>query len=168
MPVLHILRHAKSSWDEPAAEDSQRRLAPRGIRNAQRMGRHLDESGIHPDLVLCSSAVRTRQTLDVVEPGLGGAGTLIEDGLYAASAGELLDRLRRLPAPVSSAMVIGHNPGLQELVLLLATATPELAVIEVKFPTCALASLDTGATGWADLGPACAELTGYATLRTLD
>jgi len=168
MSILHILRHAKSSWDEPAPDDRLRPLASRGIRNAQRMAGHLEQAGVRPGLVLCSSALRTRQTLELVRPALGDPGTLIEDGLYAASAGELLDRLRRLPAAVGSAMLIGHNPGLQELVLLRAMASPELGVIEVKFPTCALASLDSGAVGWAELDTESARLTGYTTARSLD
>jgi phosphohistidine phosphatase len=132
------------------------------------MAGHLEQAGVRPGLVLCSSALRTRQTLELVRPALADPGTLIEDGLYAASAGQLLDRLRRLPAAIGSAMLIGHNPGLQELVLLLATASPELGVIEAKFPTCALASLDSGAVRWADLGPESAQLIGYTTPRSLD
>jgi phosphohistidine phosphatase len=167
MPVLHVLRHAKSSWDDTALDDRMRPLSDRGVRSARRMAAHLDEQGIRPGLVLCSSAVRTRQTLELVRPGMGEPGTLIEDGLYAAEVEQLLGRLRMLPTAVGSAMVIGHNPGLQELVLVLSAPSPAVAAVEAKFPTCALATLDSGAEPWTAFRPGGAELTGVITPRQL-
>ena len=84
---IHLLRRAKSSWDDPDLADHERPLAPRGRKAAKRMARHLEEAGVRPDLVLCSSSTRTRQTLERVAPALpDGVPVELEDGLYAASA----------------------------------------------------------------------------------
>jgi phosphohistidine phosphatase len=160
---LFVLRHAKSSWDDPGLDDHERPLAPRGRRAVTVLGEHLRKTGIRPALVLCSSSRRTRETLDGVAPG---GETLIEPGLYAASAQDLLDRLRRVPDDVESVMVIGHNPALQIVVLRLAVdGAPvpdgsDLAAIRRKFPTGALATL-TFDCGWSELAPGCAQLAGY-------
>src|ERR1700678_3149776 len=100
---LFILRHAKSSWDDPGLHDHQRELAPRGQRAVQLLHAYVRAHKIEPSLVLCSSARRTRETLDGVAPT---GESVIEPELYSASAGGLLDRIRRLPADTPSAMVI--------------------------------------------------------------
>jgi phosphohistidine phosphatase len=135
---LYLLRHAKSSWDEPGLADHDRPLAPRGRRAAKAMGRYLREQGIEPDLVLCSSATRARQTLK----RLGLADARIEPDLYAADAATL----RRFIPETASVMLIGHNPGLQDLALSLVRSGPRLVELAAKFPTGALATieLDTG------------------------
>ena len=95
-----------------------------------------------PELVLCSPAQRTRETLELVRPALGTTATVrLEAELYAASAETLLERLRAVPEEVASVMLIGHNPGLQDLALVLASAGSELERLEAKFPTAALATL---------------------------
>jgi phosphohistidine phosphatase len=157
---LYLLRHAKSSWEEPGLSDHDRPLAPRGRRAAKAIGRHLRDHGIEPELVLCSSAVRARQTLERI--GLEGR---IEPELYGAGAEELLARLHAVPASVRSVMLIGHNPDLQELALLLASDAREL---EAKFPTGALATLTFGGHDWGALGPGTAELSGFVRPRDLD
>jgi phosphohistidine phosphatase len=119
--TVYLLRHAKSDWSDQTLPDHARPLAPRGRRDAKRIAKHLRRRGIAPMLVLCSSAERTRETLELVRPALGGAPVQIEDGLYAAANEELLERLRVLPEQSASVPVIGHNPGLQELALVLAT-----------------------------------------------
>ncbi len=162
--TLYVLRHAKSSWDDPGLGDHERPLAPRGRRAALQMAAYLRAHEISPALVLCSTARRTVQTLEVVAPG-GRA--LIEPELYAASASELLARLRRVPDVATSVMLIGHNPGLQMLVLALAAdPTPNRAAVANKFPTAALATLTLGGT-WSDLRPGHAELTGYVRPKDL-
>src|SRR5919108_5777471 len=96
MHFIYLLRHAKSSWDtgEP---DHERPLAPRGRRAAKAMRRHLRAQRIEPELVLCSTARRARETLERIEPALGGSDVLVERELYGASRGELLERLRSVP-----------------------------------------------------------------------
>jgi phosphohistidine phosphatase len=157
---LFVLRHAKSSWDDPGQDDHERPLAPRGQRAVRVLREHLQRSGIQPALVLCSSSRRTRETLEGVQ--LGGE-QLIEPGLYGADAAGVIDRLRDVPDDVPSVMVIGHNPALQVLVLRLASRAgepAEVAEVQRKFPTGALATLELDCA-WSELRPGCARLTSF-------
>jgi phosphohistidine phosphatase len=120
MKRLYFLRHAKSSWKDTSLADHDRPLAGRGRRAAKTIARHVREQGIEPELVLCSLARRARETLDRIEPALGTPTIRVEGDLYAASGPALLDRLRDVPHTVESVMLIGHNPGLQDLALDLA------------------------------------------------
>jgi phosphohistidine phosphatase len=132
---LYLLRHAKSSWDEPGIDDRERPLASRGKKAAKAMARHLRGEGVHPDLVLCSSAKRARQTLERVRDSLGEDTSIeVEDGLYTFDADTVLGRLRTLPASATSVMVVGHNPAMEDLV-------EGLTGQAVAFPTGALATL---------------------------
>jgi phosphohistidine phosphatase len=163
---LFILRHAKSSWDDPGLEDRERPLAPRGQRAVAVLAEHLKANAIAPELVLCSSSRRTRETLD----GIGAGGRqVIERELYGASADELLARLQRVDDEVESVMVIGHNPTMQTLVLRLAAGSPaadELAQAQAKFPTGALATL-AFESAWSGLGPGRAQLTAFVRPKAL-
>ena len=163
MYELHLLRHAKSSWDEPGLPDHERPLAPRGRKAAKKLARYLRDQEVRPDLVLCSSARRTRETLERTRSSLGEPVVEIEDGLYGAGSDDLLARLRGVPEGVGSALLIGHNPGLQDLALALAPSEPPLTA---RFPTGALASFAL-AGPWAQLGEAQAELTAYVVPREL-
>jgi phosphohistidine phosphatase len=167
MRTLHLLRHAKSSWDDETLTDHERPLSPRGIRDAKRIAKHLGTLGAPPDVVLCSSAVRTRQTLDLVKSSLGEAAVHVEEGLYGASAEALLERLHAIPDSAHSALVIGHNPGLEQLVLLLAAPGPLRAEVTTKFPTSALATLALGDRTWSSVSQGDAELVGYTTPKQL-
>jgi phosphohistidine phosphatase len=131
------------------------------------MAEHLRGQRIAPVLVLCSSAARTRETLERIRPSLGEEVEVrIEDGIYDASASDLLDLLRGVAPGAESVMVIGHNPALQELALTLAARGPELERLGEKFPTAALATL-TFAGGWEELAGAAAELMAFVTPREL-
>jgi phosphohistidine phosphatase len=160
---LFLLRHAKSSWEDEDLPDHDRPLAPRGRKAATRMAKHLRDEGISPSLVLCSSARRTRETLERVEPG---GDVRVERELYGASASELLERLRRVPDETQSVMLIGHNPAVQELVLELAADGDRLADVERKFPTCALATLSLRGT-WGELAAGAAELVAFVRPKDL-
>ena len=166
MHSLYLLRHAKSSWDDPTLADHDRPLAPRGRRDAKLIAKHLRGAGGDPELVLCSSAVRTRETLELLRPALAGATVMVEEELYGASSDDLLARVRLVPDPVASVLLIGHNPGLHELALWLATAGEELERLELKFPTAALATLVL-ATTWSRLAPAGATLEAYVVPKQL-
>ncbi len=159
---LFVVRHAKSSWDDPGLDDHERPLAPRGRRALKLLTEYVRNQSIEPDLVLCSDARRTRETLEGI--AVGGQ-HLIESDLYAAGPGALLERLTEIPEAVSSAMVIGHNPAIQLLVLRLAGAG-EVAELKRKFPTGALATLEFDC-GWARLGPGRARLTGFVRPKQL-
>ena len=134
---LVLVRHAKSSWDDPSLSDHERPLAGRGRKALDRMRAHLVERRLRPQVVLCSSARRTRQTLDGIRAALGPDATIeIDDGLYGAGAGHLATRLTNLDDGVRTAVVIGHNPGIEELVALLADfddAVPTGAIVELSF-----------------------------------
>jgi phosphohistidine phosphatase len=166
---LFVLRHAKSSWDNPGLEDHERPLAPRGRRSVEMMAEHIRSHDIRPGQVLCSTSRRTRETLEGVAPG---GERLIEPELYAASSRELIERLRRVPEEIDSVMVIGHNPAMQTLVLRLADGCDRtlgqdedgdgsyLTEVQSKFPTGALATL-TFQCAWQELGPQQARLVGF-------
>jgi len=168
--TLLLLRHAKSSWADAAVPDHDRPLAPRGDQAARRVRDHLRDSGVRPELVLCSSAVRTRQTLEALRPALDETThVVLEDSLYGADADELLDRLRAVDGQITSVLLIGHNPGIQDLAIDLAGDGDHaaLAQLDRKFPTAALATLELGRTGWADLRPDVAFLRSLVLPRDL-
>jgi phosphohistidine phosphatase len=168
MRTLYLLRHAKSSWVDQTLPDEDRPLAPRGRRDAKRIAQYLVSLGIEPELVLCSSALRTRETLELLRPALGSTATVsLEAGLYAASSDVLLERIRAVPEAVGAVMLIGHNPGLQQLAVVLASEGAELAQLEAKFPTAALATLTVQTTPWSRLSRADALLAAYVVPKLL-
>ncbi len=163
---LLLIRHAKSSWDDPALSDHERPLAPRGRKAAERIAEHLSRASHDLDLVLCSSARRTRETLERLATAFGDAEVLVEDDLYGASASELIDRLHEVPEPVGSLAVIGHNPGIQDLTIELATNGPELERARTKFPTAAIAVLEFDAP-WTELATGAARLVSFTVPKDL-
>lgn len=167
MHTVYLLRHAKSDWSDQMLPDHARPLASRGRRDAKRIAKHLRGCGIEPTLVLCSSAERTRETLELVRPALGAALTEIEDRLYAASSDQLLERLRALPEESSSVLLIGHNPGLQQVALVLAKPNRKRGRLEAKFPTGALATLAVPHATWPQLAAGDAELTAFMVPKEL-
>ncbi len=166
MKRLLLIRHAKSSWDDPALADHDRPLAPRGRHAAERMRGHLEASGIEPELVLCSPARRTRETLDLLAPAFGAAERSIEEGLYGATSAELLERVRRVSDDTRTVALIGHNPGIQDLALGLADGGTGLDRAREKFPTGALAVLGFDGS-WLHLGAGTARLESFVTPREL-
>ena len=123
---------------------------------------------IRPALILCSPSLRTRQTLEAIKPSLGeGCSVELVPELYAASERELLERLQAVPESVGSVMLIGHNPSLQQLALLLASRGADLPKLEEKFPTGALATLAVDSESWAVLRPGDAELVDYVIPRDI-
>jgi phosphohistidine phosphatase len=164
---LFVLRHAKSAWDDPALRDRDRPLAPRGRKAAKRMGKWVRKHGVRPQLVVCSSAVRARETLQRMLPALGEPEVWFEVTLYAASAETLLARVHALPRDVDEAMVVGHNPGVMDLVLLLAAPGPLRDRAADNIPTGALAVLDLDVATWGDVAPGSASLTRFVLPREL-
>jgi phosphohistidine phosphatase len=169
MKRVYLLRHAKSSWKDRSLADRDRPLARRGRRAAQAMAGHLDEKEIRPDLVLCSPALRTRETLERIEPGFRGeVEARVDEQLYGASEATLFERVRTLPDEIGSVMLIGHNPGLEELALALASEGEGLARMREKYPTAALATVDLPADRWSDVERGSGELVDYVRPRDLD
>ncbi len=168
---IDLLRHAKSSWSDPDLADHERPLNKRGRKATKRLSDHVKSAGLRPDLVLCSSAARAVQTLEGLRPGLPAELEVdFEEGLYGASAGELLGRLQRVPEAVGWVMLVGHNPGIEGLALGLAadgSDADSLDRMRAKYPTGGLATLEFDAA-WADLAPAGASLEAFVAPRQLD
>ena len=151
MLTLSLLRHGKSSWSNARLKDIERPLSDRGEKTAPRMGAFMARHGIAPGLILCSPAVRTRQTLDLVLPHLKGTPSVVyEEALYLGSPRSLLKRIHKVAAKVRHTMIIGHNPGMHALALDLAGAgAPEdLEALAEKLPTAGLAVIVFNARSW--------------------
>jgi phosphohistidine phosphatase len=160
MSELHLLRHAKAVAQEEGGGDCNRPLEQRGRHAAQALGHWIAEHGLCPALILCSPALRTRQTLDIVAPFFPRPPQLlIEDELYLAGARQLLARLRGVPANTAGVMLIGHNPGFHELAIHLSeVGTGPLIARLAGFPTGAMASYAV-AVPWSSLDRRRARLT---------
>jgi phosphohistidine phosphatase len=168
--TLFLLRHAKSSWDEPDLADKDRPLATRGERAARRMAEHMRAHRIRPALVLCSPAVRARATLDLVAAGLGSKTKIhIDDRIYGADAADLLAIVRSTPESVPSLLLVGHNPTMHDLALdLMGDGDGDaVARMGLKFPTGALACLSFGAKNWPGLAPGRGYLESFTVPREL-
>jgi phosphohistidine phosphatase len=160
---LFVLRHAKSSWDNAYLDDFDRPLAPRGRRAAKAMAAHVAAIDPPPALVLCSPARRARDTLEPLTERLPSSTDVrFEEDLYGAPAPLLLNRLRQVPEPTDSVLLIGHNPGLEDLVRDLGgQGDPALvARVQAKFPTAALAELAFDRP-WRNLAAGTATLVAF-------
>ena len=146
MKTLLILRHAKSEWDEPEVADHDRTLSGRGKRDAPRAGEWLRAETLVPDLIISSTAKRARKTAKLVAEASGYEGEIrLEADLYLADAGTYLEVLQSVPETCQSVMVVGHNPGLEELVeALTGEAEP--------MPTAGLAQVSLPIERWEELG----------------
>jgi len=170
MLTLSLLRHAKSSWEDGSLEDFDRPLAKRGEGAAPRMGAFMSEHGLAPQLILCSPAVRARQTLDLVLPRLAATPAVVyEDRLYLAASSVLLARLRKVDGNISHVMIVGHDPGMHGLAVALAGGgeTSMLQALAAKFPTAALAVIRFKARSWAKVGHGTGRLELFATPKML-
>ena len=170
MLTLSLLRHAKSSWKNPTLPDAERPLSPRGVGDAPMMGRAMSERGIDPELILCSSARRTVDTLDLVLPELKVEPKVVyEDGLYHASPDEMLDMLRGLQPGASRVMIVGHNPEIQDLALdLIGSGPMEMRDrLTEKYPTAALAVIKFEAGLWSSVDVSSGNLTLFLTPKGL-
>jgi phosphohistidine phosphatase len=154
MLTLSLLRHAKSSWKNPTLPDRERPLANRGVADAPVMGRAMAERGIDPELVLCSSARRTVDTLDLVLPELKvEPKVLYKDELYHPSPAEMLQMLREIQPGASRVMIVGHNPELQAFALDLIGSGPKQLrdKLREKYPTAGLAVINFTAGLWSSV-----------------
>jgi phosphohistidine phosphatase len=170
MLTLCLLRHAKSSWQDASLEDFDRPLAPRGEDAAPRMGAYMADQGIAPELILCSTATRARQTLALLLTKLPGEPMVsFEDGLYLASATSLFARARALSADVSCAMIVGHDPGMHGLAVELAGRgeARDLHRLATKFPTAGLAVISFKTSEWSQIKPKAGRLEVFMSPRLI-
>ncbi len=166
---LVLVRHAKSSWSDPDLADHDRPLSARGRDAAATVGRHLRRSGLRPDLVLCSSATRARQTLERLK--FEDTAVIVEDQLYGAGAAALLTRVRGVSNEVRTLVVVAHNPGIEELARLLPgpadTGRNDDLAAAGKFPTGAVADLEFAIDGWPEVAPGRGRLRAFVVPRAL-
>lgn len=171
MKRLTVLRHAKSSWDDPVERDFDRPLNGKGRRAAEAMGAHMREAGLAFDHVVASPAVRVLETLDGVVSGFGDLPEIEWDRrVYLASNVTLLDIVHEVSDSFDSLLLSGHNSGLEDLVLLLAADTGGdtlRAAVEEKYPTGALAELEFEVDSWAEIAAGSGKLTRFVRPRDL-
>ncbi len=145
MKTLMLLRHAKSDWDDPSLKDFDRPLATRGERDAPRIGKALGKRGPLPDLIVSSPAARARATIEaVVRAATLNLEIRFDEAVYGASSPELMKLIRRLPDNSSCVLLVGHNPGFEDLV-------GRLSGSRERMPTAALACIEFPVDRWEDV-----------------
>ena len=155
MKTLYLLRHAKSSWDDSSLADHERPLAARGRKAAPRIAVWLRTCARRPEMVICSSAARARETWDLVARELQPAPEVdIRRTVYDAGPAQVIAIARGAPARVGTLMLVGHNPAMEEAAALLAGDgdAQALASMHSKYPTAAVAELTFDVDTWDDLG----------------
>jgi len=170
MRTLLLMRHAKSSWDQPGLADLERPLAPRGRLAAPLIARHLRDQGLVPDLVLCSPALRVQETWQLMTPVLGGSvASKTLRSLYPGAPSRLLEALRRLSDEIGTALLIGHNPGLAAFAVALAATGPKKALqqMRAKFGTACLAVLACEIAHWRELDAGVGRLESFVRPKDL-
>ncbi|MBA2127687.1 histidine phosphatase family protein [Hyphomicrobium methylovorum] len=167
MLSLALLRHAKSTWDNADLDDFDRPLNDRGRSAAPLMGEVLKSREFTPEVILCSSAKRTRETLDLSNLGKSAANVVYDDQLYLTDTATLLSRLRSVDAENKVVLMIGHNPGLHGLARMLAGTgdAKSISRLEDKFPTAALALFRFPHSSWREIAPATGHLEAFITPR---
>ncbi|MEL1249889.1 SixA phosphatase family protein [Aurantiacibacter gilvus] len=168
MKRLGLLRHAKSDWDDMSLRDFDRGLNARGRRGAALMGEHILQQGGKWDMVLASPAERVKRTLEASGLDLPAR---FEETAYLADATTLIRLLNSCDDEADAVLLMGHNPGLQELALDLVAPPNEndlFNAVMQKFPTAAFAVLELDIAHWADLAEGCGKLVHFARPRDLD
>jgi len=158
-----LLRHAKSSWDDVALPDFQRPLADRGRDTAPRIGAYMKANDLVPDAVLCSGARRAVETWELIAPALGSSRVHIDDNLYMATPDSIVAWLRKLQSDIGSVLLIGHNPGFEELAMRLAGDGRKKALkrIRRKYPTAAVAIIRFDVEAWPGIGDGAGYLDAF-------
>lgn len=168
MKLLGLLRHAKSDWDDMGLRDFDRGLNARGRKGAALMGQHIADHGVQWGRIVASPAERVRRTLEA--SGLPGDVTW-DQRVYLAAADTLLTVLQDLHDDTGNVLLVGHNPGLQELIFDLVAPEAEDALFDTaaeKFPTATFAVLELEIDSWDDLKPGCGRLVHLTRPRDLD
>lgn len=168
MKILGLLRHAKSEWDDLGTRDFDRGVNERGRRGARLIGKHITEHGIQWDTIVASPAERVKATLVEAMPEREA---IYDQRLYLASDQALMDAAREHGGDAQAMLLVGHNPGLQELLFALVPPHRENALFDeaaVKFPTATFAVIELNIDDWADLKESCGTLVHFARPRDLD
>ncbi len=172
MKTLGLFRHAKSDWHDPRARDFDRPLNSRGVKGAVLMGRHIRNYNERWDRIVASPAIRVAETIELAAEAAGRNLQINWDRrIYLASSATLIDLLRDQPDSVASALMVGHNPGLEDLIFDLVPddgTSPLRDVVEEKFPTASYAVLELDIAQWSDLRDNCGRLIHLTRPRDLD
>jgi len=171
MKILTLLRHAKSGWDNPALRDFDRPLNRRGRKAAHAIGRAMRSEGMTFDAVIASPAVRVSDTLRDVSETYGRDLDAREDqALYLASPSVLLEQIHEVDDGCERLLVVGHNPGLEQLALLLSGSGEQglLESVADKYPTAAVAVIRFDCNRWAEVDKGKGRLTRFMRPRDLD
>ena len=172
MKILGLFRHAKSDWHDPRARDFDRPLNDRGRKGAAVMGRHIREHGVRWDRVIASPAIRCAETIEIASLEAAAPIAINWDRrIYLASGVTLADLLREQEGDPQSILMVGHNPGLEDLIFDLVPddgSSPLRDVVEVKFPTASYAVLELAIDSWADLADRCGKLVHLTRPRDID
>jgi phosphohistidine phosphatase len=168
MKSLTLLRHAKSTWDDPVARDFDRPLNPRGRRAAHAVGQRMKEEGLGFDRVLASPARRVIETLDEVQSAFGPLRAEYDQRIYLASTDTLLDIIHAADDGIARLLLVGHNPGLESLALALTGPGALRSEVEVKYPTGTLAEIALPLDHWRDVGEGQGSLNRFIRPRDLD
>jgi phosphohistidine phosphatase len=172
MKTLGLWRHAKSDWNDRSARDFDRPLNRRGLKGAAIMGRHIADQPIYWERIIASPAVRVAQTIELgAEAARINPQVRWDRRIYLASSATLLDLLREQEGNPSTILMVGHNPGLEDLIFDLVPddgSSPLRDLVEEKFPTAAFARMEMGIDSWADLCEASARLVHLTRPRDLD
>lgn len=172
MKILGIFRHAKSDWNDARLRDFDRPLNKRGRKGAAIMGKHIREHGIGWQRILASPAVRVTQTIELASQAAGTTPPITWDRrIYLASSATLIDVLREQEGDPGSILMVGHNPGLEDLIFDLVPddgTSPLRDIVEEKFPTAAYAVLQLDVESWKAIDEGCARLMHLVRPRDLD
>ena len=169
MKTLTLLRHAKSAWDDPVARDFDRPLNKRGRRAAKTIGREMRSQGLEFDRVIASPAVRVIETLADVADGYGrDLGASFDKRVYLATPETLLDLVHEVEDGVERLLIVGHNPGLETLAMLLTRGEGLRAELAVKYPTATIAVIEFAVDRWQDVAEGAGTLTRFIRPRDLD
>ncbi len=172
MKTLALFRHAKSDWSDARARDFDRPLNARGQRGAAAMGQYVRQGCWRFDRIVASPAVRVAETIEIASRAWGRSFAVEWDRrIYLASSATLIDLLREIEGDPASVLMVGHNPGLEDLIFDLVAddgTSPLRALVEQKFPTATFAVMECAIERWADIGEGCARLTVLTRPRDLD
>jgi phosphohistidine phosphatase len=170
MKTVTLFRHAKSGEKgNPLIRDFDRPLSDRGLKAAPKMGVAMRERHLRPNLILCSPSVRTRQTLTLASAEAWDKAPKVryDDRLYEASAQKILEVLQEVPDKVDHVMIVGHNPGMQDLAVMLAVSGGKHQQLKDKLPTASVVTLEFDEELWKDLQPATGHVVLYMSPKTL-
>lgn len=172
MKILGLFRHAKSDWQDPRARDFDRPLNARGRKGAEVMGRHVRDHGVKWDRMISSPAIRCAETIEIACEAAGRPVAVNWDRrIYLASSATLADLLRETEGDPKAVLMVGHNPGLEDLIFDLVPddgSSPLRDVVETKFPTASYAVLELDIDSWADLKDNCGRLVHLTRPRDID